>query len=274
MAISNVFSISESFFQAIIAYLPTLASALGVLIVGLYLANWVTRLVGVAMKKRELEVSLQSFVKSLVNVTLKVLLLVTVAGMLGIQTTSFVAVLGAAGLAVGLALQGSLSNFAGGVLILFFKPYKVGDTITAEGHTGKVSEIQIFNTILLTNENRTVILPNGQVSNHTIVNHTRKGSYRTSIDLYLNPNVDLNKLRTLLINVMDKKDEVIDELGVKVEIGKIGAGYLLVHLRYFTEPHHTDDVKSKVMEELIQTLNENSIKLIDDFTGRTFSEPV
>ena len=274
MAISNVFSISESFFQAIIAYLPTLASAIGVLIVGLYMANWVTRLVGVAMKKRELEVSLQSFVKSLVNVTLKVLLLVTVAGMLGIQTTSFVAVLGAAGLAVGLALQGSLSNFAGGVLILFFKPYKVGDTITAEGHTGKVSEIQIFNTILLTNENRTVILPNGQVSNHTIVNHTRKGSYRTSIDLYLNPNVDLNNLRTLLINVMDKKDEVIDELGVKVEIGKIGAGYLLVHLRYFTEPHHTDDVKCKVMEEVIQTLNDNNIKLIDDFTGRTFSEPV
>jgi small conductance mechanosensitive channel len=274
MAISNVFSISESFFQAIVAYLPTLASALAVLFGGLYLANWVTRLIGVAMKKRDLEVSLQSFIKSLVNVTLKVLLLVTVAGMLGIQTTSFVAVLGAAGLAVGLALQGSLSNFAGGVLILFFKPYKVGDTITAEGHSGKVSEIQIFNTILLTNENRTVILPNGQVSNHTIVNHTRKGSYRTSIDLYMNPNVDISKLRTLLIAVMDQKDEVLDDLGVKVEIGKIGAGYLLVHLRYFTEPHHTDDVKCKVMEEVIQTLNDNGIKLIDDFTGRTFSEPI
>jgi small conductance mechanosensitive channel len=274
MAINNVFSVSEHLFQVVINYLPTLASALAVLFVGLYLTKWVTRLVGVAMMKRELEVSLQSFIKSLVNVTLKVLLIVSVAGMLGIQTTSFVAVLGAAGLAVGLALQGSLSNFAGGVLILFFKPYKVGDTITAEGHTGMVSEIQIFNTILLTAENRTVILPNGQVSNHTIVNHTRKGSFRTSLELFLPPNTDVIQLRALAVPIIQSKEFVLIDLPISVEIGRIGAGYLLVYVRYYTEPHHTDLVKPQVLEELIHTMNEKGIKLLDDFTGRTFSEPV
>ncbi|MFY8136735.1 MAG: mechanosensitive ion channel family protein, partial [Flavobacteriales bacterium] len=164
MALGNIFSYSQRILQAIVGYMPTLISSILVLVIGFYAIGWLMRLLNAAMEKKEFDISLQSFVRSLINVVLKVILLITVAGMLGIHTTSFVAVLGAAGLAVGLALQGSLSNFAGGVLILFFKPYKVGDTIEVGGTTGDVLEIQIFNTILKTSDHRTIILPNGSVS--------------------------------------------------------------------------------------------------------------
>ena len=159
---------TKAFTDWIIVFGPKVLGALLVFIIGLYLTNWLSRLIGKSMNRRHFDVSLQSFLSSLVGAGLKILLLVTVAGMLGIQTTSFVALIGALGLAVGLALQGSLANFAGGVLILVFKPFKVDDIIETLGQTGVVKEIQIFNTILLTGENKTVILANGAVSNGTI----------------------------------------------------------------------------------------------------------
>src|SRR5688572_16773248 len=128
----------------IIQWAPDVVSALLVLIIGLWVITRVAALANKAFERRDLDVSLRTFLKSLISIGLKIILIVTVAGMLGIGTASFVTILGAAGLAVGLALQGSLSNFAGGVLILIFKPYKVGDTIEAQGQTGEVLEIQIF----------------------------------------------------------------------------------------------------------------------------------
>ena len=141
---------SDRFIDWLFLYGPKLIGAIVVFIVGLYVTNWLTRQVTRGMNRRHIDVSLQTFLSSMIGVGLKILLLITVAGMLGIQTTSFIAVIGAMGLAVGLALQGSLANFAGGVLILIFKPFKVGDLIESQGQTGVVSEIQIFNTILLT----------------------------------------------------------------------------------------------------------------------------
>src|SRR4051812_26620068 len=174
-------SYADEFLRMAIHYAPQVVLAILVFVIGLWVINWFTRAVNSAMMRKGHDPSLQSFLSSLISVALKVLLLVTVAGMLGIQTTSFVAVLGAAGLAVGLALQGSLANFAGGVLILVFKPFKVGDLIESTGQTGTVQEIQIFNTILLTADNKTAILPNGAVSNGTIVNLSRHGNLRIDI---------------------------------------------------------------------------------------------
>src|SRR4051812_20556651 len=173
----------DHFLRNVIDYTPNVISALAVLILGMWLINRIARLAEKAMQKRHMEVSLCTFLKSLISIGLKIILIVTVAGMLGIGTASFVTILGAAGLAVGLALQGSLSNFAGGVLILIFKPFRVGDSIEAQGQTGEVREIQIFNTILLTGENRTVILPNGPLSNGTIVNNTRHGNIRLELNV-------------------------------------------------------------------------------------------
>lgn len=148
------------------------------LFLGLWLIGWVGRLLSSVMTKRHVDRDVQPFLSSLVNGLLRVLLLLTIAGMLGVQTTSFVAIIGAAGLAVGLALQGSLANFAGGVLILIFKPFRVSDLISAQGFTGTVEAIRIFDTTLVTPDNKTIILPNGALSTSPIMNISTKGIIR------------------------------------------------------------------------------------------------
>jgi small conductance mechanosensitive channel len=145
---------------------------------------------------------LAPFLKSLIGWVLRVVLVLSVASMVGIQTTSFVAILGAAGLAVGLALQGSLSNFAGGVLILIFRPYKVGDSITAQGQTGVVREIQIFTTVLVNGENRRVILPNGAIANGAIVNLTAEQFVRVAAPVCIPQSADLRKAKALLLEML------------------------------------------------------------------------
>jgi len=131
----------------------------------------------VSMERSKVEPTLAPFVTSLTGWILKLLLFISVASMIGIATTSFIAVLGAAGLAIGLALQGSLSNFAGGVLIMIFKPYKVGDLIEAQGHLGEVKEVQIFNTLLTNPQNKQVIIPNGAISNGSVLTSQQKGLF-------------------------------------------------------------------------------------------------
>jgi small conductance mechanosensitive channel len=188
----------NDFLNSLVHYAPNVLSALLVFIIGLWLIDWASKLISKGMMRRGLDVSLQSFLSSLISISLKILLLVTVAGMLGIQTTSFIAILGAAGLAVGLALQGSLANFAGGVLILVFKPFKVGDLIESGGQFGEVKEIQIFNTIVLTPENKTAILSNGAVSNGTIINYSRHGNLRVDMTIAVANDNSIEKVKQVI----------------------------------------------------------------------------
>jgi small conductance mechanosensitive channel len=188
-------AIAKQFQTGLINYGPKLVSALLIFVIGITIINWTSKLAAKSLKRRNVDASLQSFLASMVSVALKVLLLITVAGMMGIETTSFVAIIGALGLAVGLALQGSLANFAGGVLILVFKPFKSGDLIESNGQTGVVQEIQIFNTILLTPENKTVILANGAVSNNTITNYSKHGNLRVDIAMAIAPDMDICKAK-------------------------------------------------------------------------------
>ena len=160
----------NGFWELVIEYSPKLISAILILIVGLYAIRFINRLVRRIMVKRELDPTLSKFLADILLWVLRVLLFVTFISKLGIETSSFVAILGAAGLAVGLSLQGSLSNFAGGMLIILFKPFKVGDTIEAQGVIGTVSEIQIFVTRLISGNNQTIFVPNGVLSNGTIIN--------------------------------------------------------------------------------------------------------
>ncbi len=166
-------------------YGPTLLSAglkllfaIITLIIGLWIIKKVVKTVGNLMVKQDVDSSLIPFLKSLLAFGLKALLIISVVSMIGIEMTSFVAVLGAAGLAVGLALQGSLSNFAGGVMILIFKPFKVGDFVEGGGHAGFVNEIQIFHTILKTPDNVTIVIPNGNLSNSSITNYSTEEKRR------------------------------------------------------------------------------------------------
>ena len=248
-----------AFLQTCITFAPRLVGALVVLVIGLWLINWLTRLTTRALNSRGLDISLQSFLSSLLNIGLKILLLVTVAGMLGLQTTSFVAILGAAGLAVGLALQGSLSNFAGGVLTLVFKPYKVGDLIEAQGQNGVVKEIQIFNTILLTAENKTVILPNGAVSNGTIINYSNHGNLRVDITIGVAPENDIAKVRAIIQEIFNANEFILKTPAASTNILKMADGSVVLGVRPYTTPDHYWDVFFAMQEQIKLAFEKNAI---------------
>lgn len=180
------------------AYAPKLLLALAVLFLGLFVISKLGRFIDRIVKKKELDPSLGSFLGGLLTWSLRAMLLISVASMIGIVTTSFVAVLGAAGLAVGLALQGSLANFAGGVLIMLFKPFKTGDFIIASGEEGTVKKIDIFATVLTKLDNRRVILPNGPLAGGTIVNVTAEETRRVDLTIGISYNDHIQKTLTLL----------------------------------------------------------------------------
>ena len=164
--------------QILIEYGPKLIGAIIVWVIGSIVIKTISKAFVRVLEKREMDDSLKPFLKSVVSILLKILLIISVLGMLGVEMTSFIAILGAAGLAVGMALSGTLQNFAGGVVILLFKPFKVGDFIDAQGHKGTVKEIQIFNTILTDFDNKTIILPNGGLSPSSMVNYSTEPTRR------------------------------------------------------------------------------------------------
>ena len=189
-------------------YGPQLVLAIVVLIVGLWIINRVVGLVSKTLEKGDTDVTLSKFLTSLVSIILKALLFISVASMVGIETTSFVAILGAAGLAIGLALQGSLANFAGGVLILLFRPYKVGDFIDAQGVSGTVSAIQIFNTIIKTPDNKTIIVPNGAISNGIITNVSVEPTRRVDFVFGIGYDDDIAKAKSTLQDIFAADERI------------------------------------------------------------------
>lgn len=178
MSAETVTSYSDQAMDLIMTYGPKLVGAIVVWIIGSIVVKSLTKMFGKLLDKRNLDYSLKPFLKGLFGGLLKVMLVLTVLGTLGIQMTSFVAILGAAGLAVGMALSGTLQNFAGGVMILIFKPFKVGDFIDAGGYMGVVKEIQIFNTIMTTGDNKTIIIPNGGLSKSSMTNFSTEPQRR------------------------------------------------------------------------------------------------
>jgi len=251
--------LSDEFISMGMHYAPKLGSAILVFILGLWLVTWISNLISKAMVRRGLDVSLQSFLSSLISVALRVMLLITVAGMLGIQTTSFVAVLGAAGLAVGLALQGSLSNFAGGVLILVFKPYKVGDLIESGGHFGEVKEIQIFNTILLSPENKNIILPNGSVSNGSIINFSKNGNLRVDITVSVAPSNNITKVREVINGVFAANEKVLKDPAPSINVQSLANGMVTLAVRPYATPANYWDVFFGTQEEIKLAFEQNNI---------------
>ncbi len=185
--------------------------AIVVLFVGIKLINAFVKLLKKRFEKRNLDETLRPFIASMVNWGLKVMLMISVAAMIGIETTSFIAVLGAAGLAVGLALQGSLQNFAGGILILIFKPYKVGDLIQGQGHLGVVKEVQIFNTILTDPQNRTIILPNGNMANSDVTNFTTEGKLRCDLVFGISYESNIQTAKDVFWKLIKEDDRILKD---------------------------------------------------------------
>ena len=185
--------------------------ALVVLILGLIVIRWISRGLVKMMKKGNVNESLIPFLKSMTNILLKVMLVISVMGMVGIEMTSFIAVLAAAGLAVGLALQGTLQNFAGGVMILLFKPYEVGHFIEAQGYMGTVKEIQIFNTILLSPDNRKVVIPNSPLATGSLTNFSVMPTRRIDFSFGIGYTDDIDKAKDILLKMARKEDRVLKD---------------------------------------------------------------
>jgi len=250
----------DRFIEAVAEYAPKVIMAIVVLTIGLWLIKRIAMLADKAMQKKDLEVSLRTFLKSLMSIGLKIVLIVTVAGMIGIGTASFVTVLGAAGLAIGLALQGSLSNFAGGVLILVFKPFKVGDTIEAQGQTGEVKEIQIFNTLMLTSDHKTVILPNGVLSNNTIVNNTRAGILRLDIQIYIAFNNNIDEVKAIIMETILSNQMVLKNPAPQILIGKMIDNSISISIKPFCLTKDSSQLTSDLYAELKRSFEKNKIK--------------
>jgi len=198
------------------------AYAVIALIVGFWLVGRVVKVAERLFSKKDLDLSLQKFLVRLISIGLKVLVLITVAGIVGIPTTSFVAIIGAAGLAVGLALQGSLANFAGGVLILFLKPFKVGDFIEGAGHSGTVEEISIFYTNMKTAKNQAVIIPNAQLSNNSIVNYSKKPIRRLDLVFGIDYGDDIDKAKEILKQIISSEYRVLDDPSYMIAVDSLG----------------------------------------------------
>ena len=198
---------------------PRLVLAILLLVVGIIVINSFSRFLRKVMKKRDVDPTLVPFLVGLVSTLLKVMVIISVVDIVGIKTTSFIAVLGAAGLAIGLALQGSLSNFAGGVLILILKPYRVGDYIETQGNAGTVTAVQIFNTILLSPDNRKIIIPNGAISGGTITNFSSEETRRMDMMFGIGYDDDLEKAKNVLKEMVDADQRILADpapfIGVK-----------------------------------------------------------
>lgn len=216
--------VSKYYDQAIslaIEYSPKFIMAILTLIIGFWLIKRVVSGVESGLSLKKVDKPLVHFLGNFVNIGLKGLLILSVASMIGIETTSFIAAFGAAGLAIGLALQGSLGNFAGGVLILFFKPYKIGDLIEAQGHLGVVKEIQIFNTIITSPENKRVIIPNGAMSNGSIMNITAEGTLRVDLVVGVSYDADIKQTKEILESLLKADERVLAEPAYTVAVSEL-----------------------------------------------------
>ena len=211
----------EQLTSLIAVYLPQLALAIIVLVVGLWLIRKIVRGMGKAMQARDVDPSLTPFLKNLIGALLKMVLVISVIQMVGVQTTSFIAVLGAAGLAIGMALSGTLQNFAGGVIILLMKPFKVGDFIEAQGHSGTVHQIQIFNTVLKTPDNKTVVLPNAPVSTGALVNFSTEPQRRVDLEFGIGYGDDIDKARSTIQQVIDADVRILKDKPVQIVVAEL-----------------------------------------------------
>ena len=251
---------SQAWLPVVLEYSGKLTLALFTLVLGWWLINRVTGRLQLLMAGRKVDRALTGFIGNLANILLKVLLMVSVATMIGISTASFIAAIGAAGLAIGLALQGSLANFAGGVLILLFRPFRIGDWIEAQGQSGTVDSIQIFHTVLRTGDNKTVILPNGALSNGAIVNTSRQATRQIVFDVKVDYDSDLQQAQQVL-REMAEDPRVLKDPAPAVVVAGLGETAITLSLRVWTANSDYWPVTFRFNEEIRDRLRQVGVDI-------------
>lgn len=240
---------------------PRVLLAIVILIVGIWLIRvlkgWLSRALG----RKKLDSSIRPFLQGAITITLQVLLVLALFQVLGIQMTMFAALLGAFGVAAGLALSGTLQNFTSGILILLLKPFKVGDNIIAQGQEGTVTSIQIFYTVVLAFDNRTVIVPNSKLSNEVIINLSREGNRRIDIDLKFPYKVPFEEVRKTITEAIDSADDILNDPPNRVGIESLDADGYKVRVNIWVQAHGFNDKRIAFQERLINQLKSSGAKL-------------
>ena len=235
--------------------------AIVVFIVGRWIVRRLNKLLAKILEKRHVEASLSTFVKSLVNITLTLLLIIVVIGVLGIETSSFIALFASAGVAIGMALSGTLQNFAGGVMILLFKPFKVGDTIEAQGQSGTVREIQIFNTILATPDNKIIIIPNGGLSTGLMKNYSREATRRVDWEFGIAYGDDYTKAKAVIARLLDADGRVLKDPAYFIALTSLGESSVNIVVRAWVNAGDYWGVYLDMNEKVYKTFAEENLNI-------------
>ncbi len=235
--------------------------AIVVFIVGCWIVRRLNKLLAKILEKRQVEASLSTFVKSLVNITLTLLLIIVVIGVLGIETSSFIALFASAGVAIGMALSGTLQNFAGGVMILLFKPFKVGDTIEAQGQSGTVREIQIFNTILATPDNKIIIIPNGGLSTGLMKNYSREATRRVDWEFGIAYGDDYTKAKAVIARLLDADGRVLKDPAYFIALTSLGESSVNIVVRAWVNAGDYWGVYFDMNEKVYKTFAEENLNI-------------
>ena len=235
--------------------------AIVVFLVGRWIVRRLNKLLAKILEKRQVEASLSTFVKSLVNITLTLLLIIVVIGVLGIETSSFIALFASAGVAIGMALSGTLQNFAGGVMILLFKPFKVGDTIEAQGQSGTVREIQIFNTILATPDNKIIIIPNGGLSTGLMKNYSREATRRVDWEFGIAYGDDYTKAKAVIARLLDADGRVLKDPAYFIALTSLGESSVNIVVRAWVNAGDYWGVYFDMNEKVYKTFAEENLNI-------------
>lgn len=244
-----------------LTYGPKVIGAIVVLIVGLWVVRVLMKMLKNVMEKRNVDPGLIPFMSGVVGTILRVGLIISVIQMIGIETTSFIAVLGAAGLAIGMALSGTLQNFAGGVIILLFKPFKVGDFIEAQGQSGTVHSIQIFNTVLKTPDNKTVVLPNSPISTGALVNYSTEAQRRVDMEFGIGYEDDIDAAKATLRELIAQDGRILKEPASQIVVAELAESSVNIKVRVWVAASDYWGVFFDMQEQVKKTFDSKGISI-------------
>jgi small conductance mechanosensitive channel len=245
----------------LLSFGPRILLAIAILIVGIWLIKLLRRWFGSFLSRRKLDRSLKPFLQGTLSISLQVLLILSLLQVLGIQMTMFAALAGAFGVAAGLALSGTLQNFTSGIIILLLRPFRVGDNIIAQGQEGTVTSIQIFYTVVLTFDNRTVILPNSKLSNEVIINLSRQGNRRVDVEIKFSYKVPYERVHAIIEKAIDEADDLLDDPPKRIGIESLEPDGYKVRINIWVKAHGFTDIRLAFQQRLLEEFRKSDIKL-------------
>ncbi|MDD9891035.1 MAG: mechanosensitive ion channel [Gammaproteobacteria bacterium] len=244
-----------------ITYGLQLLSAIATLVIGLYVVSIIVKVAGKVFERSNVDASLTGFLSSMISILLKIMVYISAIGMLGVEMTSFIAILGAAGLAVGMALSGTLQNFAGGVMILLFKPYKVGDFIEVQGYSGTVKEIQIFVTVMTTGDNKTILIPNGPLANGSMINYSTQTTRRVDFTFGIAYGDDIDKAYEVLQRLIDADDRILKDPEPFMGLSQLADSSVNISMRVWVNAADYWGVHFKMNEDVYKSFADADLSI-------------